>query len=64
MEELSDEVLSDINNKVGRLKTFLQRTELRNELSQKVAEINTLKSLPLNLPGSQGKRTGKGGPEV
>lgn len=43
---------------------FLQRTELRNKLNQQIAEMNTLKSLPLNIPVPHAKAAGKGGSEV
>lgn len=44
--------------------SWLQRTKLRDELNQQIAELNTLKSLPLSVPGSYSKASGKGGPEV
>lgn len=37
---------------------------LRNELNQQIAELNTLKSLPLNIPTPNSKPAGKGGLEV
>ncbi|KAJ6572601.1 hypothetical protein B0H10DRAFT_2106751 [Mycena sp. CBHHK59/15] len=40
-----------------------ERTELRNKLNQQIAEMNTLKSLPLNIPVPNAKSSGKGGPE-
>ncbi|KAJ7490265.1 armadillo-type protein [Mycena galericulata] len=40
-----------------------ERTELRNKLTQQIAEVNTLKSLPLNIPAPRAKASGKGGPE-
>ncbi|KAJ6515515.1 hypothetical protein C8R45DRAFT_809608 [Mycena sanguinolenta] len=40
-----------------------ERTELRNKLNQQIAEMNTLRSLPLNIPGSHVKSSGKGGNE-
>jgi hypothetical protein len=36
-----------------------QRTELRDKLNQQVAELNTLKSLPLNLSVPNMRSTGK-----
>lgn len=41
-----------------------QRTDLRNKLNQQIAEMNTLRSLPLNIPGPHVKSSGKGGNEV
>ena len=61
-EELSDEVRSD--DILISLANLNQRTELRNKLNQQIAEMNTLKSLPLNIPVPNAKASGKGGPEV
>ena len=40
---------------------LFQRTELRNKLNHQIAEINALKSLPLNLPAPHTKPAGKSG---
>ncbi|KAJ7167544.1 armadillo-type protein [Mycena filopes] len=40
-----------------------ERTQLRDKLTQQIAEMNTLKSLPLNIPVPQAKSTGKAGSE-
>ncbi|GLB34079.1 putative diaphanous FH3 domain contatinign protein [Lyophyllum shimeji] len=56
-----EQELEELRSKVEELSD--ERTELRNELNQKVAEINTLKSLPLGLPVPQAKSLGKSGSE-
>ena len=61
VEELSDEVGIALNITICILNLCIQRTELRNELNQQIAEINTLKSLPLSLPVPNNKGAGKGG---
>jgi diaphanous 1 len=43
---------------------MVQRAELRNRLNQQVAEMNTLKSLPLGLSVPNSKSIGKAGQEV
>ncbi|KAI0776213.1 FH2-domain-containing protein [Trametes elegans] len=43
-------------------KLSAERTELRNELDQQVAELNTLKSIPA-VPASIGRGAGRGNPE-
>jgi hypothetical protein len=62
-EELSDEVRAMLSG-VHFLANVFQRTDLRNKLNQQIAEMNTLKSLPLNLPVPHAKSTGKAGSEV
>ncbi len=63
VEELSDEVHTIRVFLPSNKQRFVsQRTKLKNELNQQIAEMNALKSLPLG--GSQGKPPGKGGPEV
>ena len=42
----------------------IKRAELRNKLNQQVAEMNTLKSLPIALPVPHSKSTGKAGQDV
>lgn len=44
------------------LTLFIQRTNLRNDISQQLAEINTLKSVP--SPPSVGRGSGRGAPGV
>ncbi|KAG6854352.1 hypothetical protein C0991_007857 [Blastosporella zonata] len=59
-DSLVEQELEGLRNQVEELSD--ERTELREELNQKIAEINTLKSLPLGVPAvpqtqSAGKRS-------
>ncbi|KAK0190552.1 armadillo-type protein [Armillaria mellea] len=58
-DHIVEEELESLRTKVEELSD--ERTKLKNELNQQIAEMNALKSLPLG--GSQGKPPGKGGPE-
>lgn len=67
VDKLSDEVrLSAATSSCKRLTSAVlcaQRSQLRNELDQQVAELNTLKSVP-SVPASIGRGAGRGNPEV
>lgn len=67
VDKLSDEVrLSVASSPCKRLilaVLYAQRSQLRNELDQQVAELNTLKSVP-SVPASIGRGAGRGNPEV
>lgn len=65
VEELSDEVSISARITIKKnlnLITSVQRTKLRNDLNQQIAEVNTLKSLPLGIQAAQTKSSAK--PEV
>jgi hypothetical protein len=52
VEELSDEVRPYSLPKLSTFSIFRSEGELRNDLEEKIAEIDTLKSLPLDFQGS------------
>lgn len=58
---LSDEVCLHICMTIRQfhVNSSSQRTELRNELNQQIAELNTLKSLPLGIPIPNSRNPGK-----
>ncbi|KAG6910997.1 hypothetical protein DXG01_006051 [Tephrocybe rancida] len=56
-DSIVEQELEELRSQVEELSD--ERTELREELNQKVAEINTLKSLPLGLPVPQTTSVGK-----
>lgn len=58
--QVVEEELTTLRNQVEELSE--ERSVLRAELNQRVAEVNTLKSLP-SSPSSNGKSGGKGGNE-
>lgn len=66
VDELTDEVtcLCLHMNIVLIVLRISQRKELRNELSQQLAEVNTLKTLPLGIPVHNPSNVRKPGPEV
>lgn len=66
VDELTDEVTSLClhRNIVLIILRISQRKELRNELSDQLAEVNTLKTLPLDMPIHNPSNVRKPGPEV
>lgn len=57
--EVVEEELEALRARVEELND--ERTELKAEINNKIAEVNTLKSLPLNIGVPQGKVAGKSG---
>ncbi|CAK5262775.1 unnamed protein product [Mycena citricolor] len=56
---IAEQELESLRTKYEELSD--ERTELRNKLNQQIAEMNTLKSLPLNLQVPNTKSSGKSG---
>ena len=57
--EVVEEELEALRARVEELND--ERSELKAEINNKIAEVNTLKSLPLNIGVPQGKIAGKSG---
>jgi hypothetical protein len=65
VEEVNDEVRAHMEEvQFFFLRMQFQKEQLRLQLNQQSAELNTLRGLPLNLPVPSASKQGRSGAEV